>query len=174
MLRRSSLGLVICTVGIVLFLLMSVAQASHAAQLPIAPSALEVGLRVPLAGLVALPLGETIRLEASVVIPGFSAPLVDSEGRLAAKFYPALLATSVGELPLRPFLGAGVVLLQAVGEWIPGLSLLIGAETAAPGLELPLTLFAEGSVTFLQGEGLGKPKLELSLGVRYALPLFEH
>ncbi len=156
------------------FALLSVSMAgptAHAAQPrpPIPAPALEAGFKVPLAGLVTLSLGEGVRLEAAAAAPGFTAPLVDVEGRLAAKLYPPM-ELAVGDLPVRPFWGAGVVLLRAVGEWVPGLALLVGAEAPAPGLELPLTLFLEGGVTLLQGEGVGKPKLELSVGVRYALP----
>lgn len=166
-------GFALCALAFALLSVSTAGPTAHATQPelqpPIPAPTLEAGVKVPLAGLVALALGEGVRLEAAAAAPGFTAPLVDVEGRLAAKLYPPM-ELAVGGLSVRPFWGAGVVLLQAVGEWVPGLALLVGAEAPAPGLELPLTLFLEGGVTLLRGEGLGKPKLELSVGVRYALP----
>jgi hypothetical protein len=130
-------------------------------------SALEVGLRVPLAGFASILVGDQLRVEASAVIPGFSAPLVDFEGRLTAKLYPTLLEFSVSELPLRPFVGGGVTLLQAMRRWVPGLVGVVGVETPAPGLDWPVTILLEGSGTLLMSEAAPTLVFELSLGARY-------
>jgi len=129
-------------------------------------SAVELGLRVPLAGLASVPLSEDLRLEASAAIPGFSAPLVDFEGRVVAKLYPEL-ELAAGGLELRPFVGGGVAMLQALGEWVPALVGVAGVEAPAP--ELPLTLFIEGGAALLSH---ASPTLvfELGMGARFALP----
>lgn len=131
---------------------------------------IEVGMKVPLAGFVSLPLSETVRLEASAVIPGFSAPLVDFEGSALVKLYPAMLTTTVSGLTVRPFVGGGVAMLQAVGEWVPGLVLLAGAETASP--ELPLAVFVEGSGTLLMSGSAPTLAIQISLGARLSLEEF--
>ena len=137
---------------------------------PTQAAPIEVGVKVPLAGFVSVPLGESVRLEASAVIPGFSAPLVDFEGSLLIKLYPEILATTVGGLAIRPFVGGGVAMLQAVGEWVPGLVLLTGAETSSP--ELPLAVFAEGSGTLLMSGSAPTLAIQLSLGARLSLSSF--
>jgi hypothetical protein len=150
-----------------LLVIISFVSLSREAQ---AAPPIEVGMKVPLAGFVSLPLGESVRLEASAVIPGFSAPLVDFEGALLIKLYPAMLTTTVGGLTVRPFVGGGVAMLQAVGEWVPGLVLLTGAETASP--ELPLTVFVEGSGTLLMGGSAPTLAIQISLGARLSLEGF--
>jgi len=141
------------------------------AQAEEAPSALpmEIGLRVPLAGLLSVALDEQVHLEASAAIPGFSAPLVDFEGRLVAKLYPTAWEFDVGELSLRPFVGGGVAVFQAVGKWVPGLVGAVGLETPAPALGLPLMIFTEGDVTLLMSGSAPTLAFELSLGMRYPL-----
>ena len=127
-------------------------------------SSLEIGLKVPLAGLASVSLNEQLRLEISAVIPGFSAPLVSFEGMLAAKLYPG--AMDVGGVPLRPFVGGGARIMSAVGEMVPGLVVLAGLEHTAS--DISLTLFAEGSGTLIMGGSSSVIDFALSLGARYA------
>ncbi len=127
-------------------------------------SSLEVGVKVPLAGFASMSLLEQLRLELSAVIPGFSAPLVDFEGMLAAKLYPAPLV--LGDLPLSPFVGGGALFLWAVGELVPGLVVLAGMEHRATGL--PLTFFFEGSGALLMSASAPILVFQLSVGARFA------
>ncbi|GEM_PF-3119859 len=139
--------------------------------LPLPPAPVEVGLRVPLAGFVAVDAADWVRVEAAAAIPGFSAPLVDFEGRGAVKLFPAGWEREVAGLPLRPFVGGGVVLLRAVEGWAFGWTLLAGAEAPAPRwqLSLPLQLHAEGSLTLLRGASAPTVVLQLSLGASFSL-----
>jgi len=129
--------------------------------------AVEVGLKVPLAGFISMGVAEQLRLEASAVIPGFSAPLVDFEGRLVGKLYAERLEFSVNGLFFKPFIGGGVAVFQAVGEWVPGLVAVVGVESPAPGLGWPVTLLIEGSGTLLMSGAAPTLVFELSLGARY-------
>lgn len=135
-----------------------------------APFALPMGIgfKVPLAGFLSMDLNGQLRLEASAVIPGFSAPLVDFEGRVVAKLYPTAWEFSVSELLLRPFVGGGVAIFQAVGKWVPALVGLVGVETPALGLDWLVTILAEGSSTLLMSGAAPTLVLELSLGMRYS------
>ena len=137
--------------------------------LPSAP--VEVGLRVPLAAFVAVDAADWARVEAAAAIPGFSAPLVDFEGRAAVKLFPSGWEREVAGLPLRPFVGGGMVLLRAVEKWVPGWVLLAGAEAPAPRwqLPLPLRLHAEGSLTLLEGASAPTVVLQLSFGASVSL-----
>lgn len=139
--------------------------------LPLPSAPVAVGLRVPLAGFVAVDALDWARVEASAAIPGFSAPLVDFEGRGAVKLFPVGWERDVAGLPLRPFVGGGVVLLRAVDGWVLGWALLAGAEAPAPQwqLSLPLRLHAEGSLTLLPGASAPTVVLQLSLGASFSL-----
>lgn len=132
-----------------------------------------IGLRVPLAGFVAVEALDGVRVEASAAFPGFSAPLVDFEGRAAVKLFPRGWEREVAGLPLRPFVGGGMVLLQAVEKWVPGWVLLAGAETPAPQWELapPLTLEVEGSLTLLPGASAPTIVFQVSLGASVSFPV---
>jgi len=131
----------------------------------------EVGLRVPLSGFVAVDALDWVRVEASAAIPGFSAPLVDFEGRAAVKLFPVGWEREVAGLPLRPFVGAGMVFLQSVEGWVSGGVLLAGAEAPAPQWELPLplTLSVEGSLTLLPGASASTVVFQLSMGASFSL-----
>ncbi|OGF53989.1 MAG: hypothetical protein A2Z21_05245 [Candidatus Fraserbacteria bacterium RBG_16_55_9] len=126
-------------------------------------SSLEVGVKVPLAGLAAIRLNDQLRLEVSAAFPGFSAPLVDFEGMLAAKLYPGPM--QLGDLTMEPFVGGGALFIFAVGQTVPGLVVLAGMENTHP--ELPLTLFAEGSGALLMSGSAPTLAFQLSLGARY-------
>jgi len=131
-----------------------------------ATPSLEVGLKVPLTGFVSTSLNEQLRLEASAVLPGFSAPLVSFEGMLVVKLYPSPL--ELGGLPLSPFIGGGAKIMYAVGEMVPGLVVLAGMEHG-PHEGFPLTIFAEASGTLVMSGSSPALNFELSLGARYAL-----
>ncbi len=126
---------------------------------------LEIGVKVPLAGLASVGVMDQLRLEAAAAIPGFSAPLVDFEGRLAAKLYPG--SVELNGLTGRPFVGGGALFLYAVGEVIPGLVGLAGVEYPSP--QLPITLILEGSGALLMSGSAPTLVFQLSLGARYAL-----
>lgn len=150
--------------SLVLFFLTVIGMALTFPADAVSFSSLEIGLKVPLAGLASLSLSEQLRLEISAVIPGFSAPLVSFEGMLAAKLYPG--AMDVGGVTLRPFVGGGAKVMYAVGEMVPGLVVLAGLEHTAS--DLPLTLFAEGSGTLIMSANSPVIDFALSLGARYA------
>ena len=128
-------------------------------------SSLAVGVKVPLAGLVSVSLNDQVRLEVSAAIPGFSAPLVDFEGMLAAKLYPGPL--QLADLEIHPFVGGGALFIYAVGETVPGLVVLAGMEHG-PHAGFPLAIFAEGSGTYLMSGSAPTLVFQLSLGARYA------
>ena len=129
-------------------------------------SSLGVGVKVPPAGLAAVRLSDPLRLELSAAIPGFTAPLVDFEGMLAAKLYPGPL--NLDDLELNPFVGGGAKFIYAVGEMVPGLVVLVGMEHG-PHAGFPLTIFAEGSGTYLMSGSAPTLVFQLSLGARYEL-----
>lgn len=128
----------------------------------------ELGVRVPFAGFASLALSDGLRLEASAVIPGFSAPLVSFEGRLAAKLYPLDAPLEMSGLSFRPYAGAGVLALysDAVGALAPGLVGLAGVEH--PVSALPLTVFLEGSAALLMSGSAPTLAFELGLGARFS------
>lgn len=157
MAHRKSLALL----AVVLTLITAVPVPAQATAL----SSLEVGVKVPLAGFASMSLLEQLRLELSAVIPGFSAPLVDFEGMLAAKLYPGPL--ELGDLSFSPFAGGGALLLSAAGEMVPGLVVLAGIEHG-PQAGFPLTIFAEGSGALLMSASAPVIVFQLSVGARYA------
>ncbi|OGF57580.1 MAG: hypothetical protein A2Z21_06070 [Candidatus Fraserbacteria bacterium RBG_16_55_9] len=134
--------------------------------LPVMAAVPEVGIKVPLAGLASVSLNDQLRLEASAVIPGFSAPLVSFEGTLAVKVYPGSL--NMGDLQLSPFVGGGAKFFYAVGEMVPALVALAGIEHG-PHEGFPLTIFAEGSGTYLMIGSAPTLFFQLGLGARYQL-----
>ncbi len=132
-----------------------------------APLAPQAGVQVPLAGVGSVQVADDVRLEGAAVLPGFTAPLVTVEGRLAGKLY--LGPYTLLDLPFRPFVGAGAVGLyaQATGEIRPGVVGLVGVEY--PSDELPIDLFLEGSSTLLTGGSAPTLVFGLSVGARVAI-----
>lgn len=157
------------SVGILCLMVFTVPVQAQIQTFTVPP--VEVGLRVPLAGFLAVDALDWVRVEAAAAIPGFSAPLVDFEGRAAVKLFPAGWEREVAGLPLRPFVGGGMVLLRAVEKWVPGWVLIAGAEAPAPQWELapPLTLGIEGSLTLLQGASAPTVVFQLSLGASFSV-----
>jgi len=132
-----------------------------------APLAPQAGFQVPLAGVGSVQVADNVRLEGSAVLPGFTAPLVTVEGRLAGKFYMG--PYTLLDLPVSPFVGAGAVGLysEATGEVRPGIVGLVGVEH--PSDELPIDLFLEGSSTLLTGGSSPTLVFGLSIGARVAI-----
>lgn len=154
---------------LIAFSLFFVTTAVCGVSLAAAPDA-ELGLKVPLAALASVAVDEGLRLEASAVFPGLTAPLVSWEGRLAAKIFPYASGLEVGGFTVSPFVGLGAVALyvEPAERVVPGLMGLVGAEH--PAQELPLTAFLEGSGTLLMSGAGPSWAFELSAGVRYRLP----
>jgi hypothetical protein len=160
----------VSSVSVAIFFFLASTVPVQAQEFTIPP--VEVGLRVPLAGFVAIGvLDDWVRVEAAAAIPGLSAPLVEFEGRAAVKFFPSGWEREVAGLPLRPFVGGGIVLLRSVEEWVPGWVLAAGAEAPAPRWPqaLRLILHAEGSLTLLQGASAPTAVFQLSFGASFSL-----
>lgn len=132
-----------------------------------APLAPQAGVQVPLAGVGSVQVVDGVRLEGAAVLPGFTAPLVTVEGRLAGKLYMG--PYTLLDLPFRPFIGAGAVGLysEAMGKVRPGIVGLVGVEH--PSDKLPIDLFLEGSSTLLTGGSSPTLVFGLSVGARVAI-----
>lgn len=132
-----------------------------------APLAPQAGVQVPLAGVGSIQVADGVRLEGAAVFPGFTAPLVAFEGRLAGKLYMG--PYTVLDLPVSPFIGAGAVGLysESIGSVTPGLIGLIGVEHRSE--DLPVSLFLEGSTTLLTGGSSPSLVFGLSVGARIAI-----
>lgn len=128
---------------------------------------IEVGVKVPLAGFMSVEVNDSLRLESSVVLPGFSAPLVDFEALLTAKFYP-MGTISLQDIPTNIFVGGGGLFISSLGNFIPGLVGTIGADFIPPG-DLPLIAFLEFSAVMPMTEGATSIVFSLSVGARYSL-----
>lgn len=148
------------TLALTLMLVGTVAGTSA----PLAPQA---GVGVPLAGVGSIQVADGVRLEAAAVFPGFTAPLVAFEGRLAGKLYMG--PYTLLDLPFAPFIGAGAVGLysDSIGSLTPGLVGLVGVEHQSN--DLPIRLFLEGSTTLLMGGPSPTLVFGLSIGARIAI-----
>ncbi len=132
-----------------------------------APLAPQAGVHVPLAGVGSVQVADGVRLEGAAVFPGFTAPLVAFEGRVAGKLYMG--PYTLLDLPFSPFIGAGAVGLysESIGSVTPGLVGLVGVEHQAT--ELPIRLVLEGSTTLLAGGSSPTLVFGLSVGARIAI-----
>jgi len=132
-----------------------------------APLAPQAGVQIPLAGVGSVQVADGVRLEGAAVFPGFTAPLVAFEGRLAGKLY--IGPYTLLNLPFNPFIGAGAVGLysKAIGSVTPGLVGLVGMEHQSA--DLPISLFLEGSTTLLTGGSSSTLVFGLSIGARVAI-----
>lgn len=148
------------TLGVTIVLLGSVVGTSA----PLAPQA---GVQVPLAGVGSVQVADGVRLEAAAVFPGFTAPLVAFEGRIAGKLYMG--PYTLLDLPFSPFIGAGAVGLysESIGSVTPGLVGLVGVEHQTE--DLPISLVLEGSTTLLTGGSSPTLVFSLSVGARIAI-----
>ncbi|MBI1730594.1 hypothetical protein HY229_06865 [Candidatus Acetothermia bacterium] len=152
-------------IKVLLLLLASIFSVSPwaAAQSTLPP--IEVGVKVPLAGLLSFRASDQVRLELSAVLPGFSSPLVGFEGALTAKLYPTG-AISIKDLPTHPYVGGGALFISSLGGFVPGIVGVLGAEFEAPNL--PLMAFIEGSISLPMTGDTTTVVFQLSLGARYS------
>jgi hypothetical protein len=153
------------TLIVVGFTFLAVSGVSVAQEENIPP--IEVGVKVPLSGFMSVEVNDKLRLEASAVLPGFSAPLVDFEALLTAKFYP-FGTISLQDIPTNIFIGGGGLFISSLGNFIPGFVGTIGADFIPPG-DLPLIAFLEFSAAMPMTEGSTSIVFSLSVGGRYSL-----
>ena len=132
-----------------------------------APLAPQAGVGVPLAGVGSIQVADGVRLEAAAVFPGFTAPLVAFEGRLAGKLHMG--PYTLLDLPFSPFVGAGALGLysESTGRVTPGLVGLVGVEHQSD--DLPISLFLEGNTTLLTGGSAPTLVFGLSIGARISI-----
>ena len=126
---------------------------------------IEGGVKVPLSAFLSVLINDNLRLEAAAVLPGFSAPLVDFEALLTAKYYPTF-DLSVGEIPINPYFGGGGLLISSLGQFVPGFAGLVGMEFRPA--DIPLVVFFEAGAALPMAEGSTSMVLSFSIGGRYS------
>ena len=126
---------------------------------------IEGGVKVPLSAFLSVLIGENVRLEAAAVLPGFSAPLVDFEALLTAKYYPTF-DLSVGEIPINPYFGGGGLLISSLGQVVPGFVGVVGTEFRPA--DIPLVVFFEAGAALPMAEGSTSIVFSFSVGGRYS------
>jgi len=126
---------------------------------------IEGGVKVPLSVFLSVLASDQLRLEAAAALPGFSAPLVDFEAQMTGRYYPEFDLTA-GGIPMRPYIGGGGLFISSLGQAIPGIIALAGAEFVPSNI--PLVIFFETSGTLPMTEGSTSIVFSFSIGARYS------
>ena len=126
---------------------------------------IEGGVKVPLSAFLSVLVGDNVRLEAAAVLPGFSAPLVDFEALLTARYYPTF-DLSVGEIPINPYFGGGGLLISSLGQAVPGFIGVVGTEFRPA--DIPLVVFFEAAAALPMAEVSTSIVFSFSIGGRYS------